>query len=249
MGIYKIENLVNGKVYIGQAVDVDKRLNEHKRSLSGNYHINKHLQNSWNKYEEENFKFEIVEECEENKLTEREQYWIDYYGGINNTMNYNLREADMKGHLSEETKRKMSCYWKGRVISEDTRRKMRENHANVSGKNNPMYGTLGGMYGKKHTEEWKQAASIRYSGKNNPMYGKPVNVERREKIRKANMGIRNGRAKSVNQYDLRNNFIKYWDYAKQASDILNINLSGIIACCRGRAKTSGGYIWKYANKE
>ena len=170
-GIYRITNLKNNKVYIGQAVDIEKRLEGHKRNLRGNYHINKHLQNAWNKYGEENFKFEIIEECEEDKLTEREQYWIDYYGGINDIINYNLRDADMRGHLSEETKMKMSEYWKGRTFSIETKRKMSENHADVSGKNNPMYGTLGGMYGKKHSIEWKQKASERFKGKNNPMYG------------------------------------------------------------------------------
>lgn len=171
-GIYKITNLINRKVYIGQAIDIEKRFVEHQRSLKGKYHINEHLQNSYNKYGKENFKFEVIEECLEENLTEREQYWIDYYGGINCKTTYNKRDANMKGHLSEDTKRKMSLYWKGRIISEKTRQKMKDNHADVSGKNNPMYGTLGGMYGKKHTEEWKRKQSERFKGKNNPRYGK-----------------------------------------------------------------------------
>ena len=75
-GIYKIENLVNEKVYIGQAVNISRRWNEHKFHLKNNNHFNKHLQNAWNKYGEKNFKFEPIEECLEIELDEKEIYWI-----------------------------------------------------------------------------------------------------------------------------------------------------------------------------
>ena len=61
-GIYLIQNLENGKKYYGSSLNLDKRLYEHKRNLRLGQHDNKHLQNSWNKYTEDNFKFEIVEE-------------------------------------------------------------------------------------------------------------------------------------------------------------------------------------------
>lgn len=108
IGIYKIENIVNDKVYIGQSVSIESRWYQHINALENNSHANKHLQNSWNKYGSESFVFVVLEECEENKLTEREQYWIDYYGGMNNSKNYNNRDAGNKGHLSEQTKEKLS---------------------------------------------------------------------------------------------------------------------------------------------
>ena len=107
-GIYKIENLINHKVYIGQSIDISGRWLEHQIDLRGNRHQSKHLQNAWNKYGSENFSFEILEKCSKEDLTEREQYWIDFYGGINSKQNYNSRGAGNSGLFSEETKKKLS---------------------------------------------------------------------------------------------------------------------------------------------
>lgn len=93
IGIYKIEckihNISNG-IYIGQSSNINRRFLQHKKELIGNYHINKHLQNAWNKYGENNFTFEIIEECPIDKLNEREIYWIQYYDSFKNGYNNTL---------------------------------------------------------------------------------------------------------------------------------------------------------------
>ena len=61
-GIYKITNLKNGKFYIGSSKDIERRWWEHTNELDKNIHINKKLQNAWNFYGKDNFKFEIIEE-------------------------------------------------------------------------------------------------------------------------------------------------------------------------------------------
>lgn len=78
-GIYRIDNIINGKCYIGSSIDLDRRRKEHAYSLSNNSHGNKHLQNAYNKYGRESFKFTIIEllEMSENIkefLLEREQF-------------------------------------------------------------------------------------------------------------------------------------------------------------------------------
>ena len=59
---------------------------------------------------------------------------------------------------------------------------------------------------------------------------------------------RKGHFKKVNQYDLKNNFIKKWNSISEASKELNIDNSSISAVCKNKRKTAGGYIWKYERK-
>ena len=73
IGIYKITNLVNNKIYIGQSVDIARRFNEHMRRNE------QQIDQAIKKYGANNFLFEIVEICDIEILTEREKYWIDYY--------------------------------------------------------------------------------------------------------------------------------------------------------------------------
>ena len=59
-GIYMIENQANGKIYIGQTSDLERRKKEHLNKLKNKTHHNLHLQNSFNKYGEDNFVFKII---------------------------------------------------------------------------------------------------------------------------------------------------------------------------------------------
>ena len=76
-GIYKIVNLQTGKYYVGSTKDFKKRKQTHFSGLKNNYHPNKHLQNAYNKYGIDNFKFEIVEYVQEELLLDIEQSYID----------------------------------------------------------------------------------------------------------------------------------------------------------------------------
>ena len=76
-GVYKIENKVNGNIYIGSSKDIDYRWLIHTIKLNTGKHYNKHLQRAWNLYGYNNFEFVIIEECANDLLINREQYFID----------------------------------------------------------------------------------------------------------------------------------------------------------------------------
>lgn len=76
-GIYKIENLINNKIYIGQSIEIENRFHKHLNA-NDNFYIHKALR----KYGKDNFTFQIIEECSPKLLDEREKYWIEYYNSL-----------------------------------------------------------------------------------------------------------------------------------------------------------------------
>lgn len=81
-GIYKIENKLNGKIYIGKSVNILERFNAHKRNAfnTKSPEYDKVLYKAFRKYGIENFDFEIIEEyIDKDFLNAREIYWIMYY--------------------------------------------------------------------------------------------------------------------------------------------------------------------------
>lgn len=89
-GIYGIFNLINGKVYIGKSVNIEKRWNSHFNYLKCDKHKNSHLQKSYNKYGKENFEYKILKLCKKEKLDYWEKYFIyDRYNSFNPNCGYN----------------------------------------------------------------------------------------------------------------------------------------------------------------
>lgn len=77
IGIYKIENLLNHKIYIGQSKHIEKRFLEHCRASSKSL-IGKAI----SKYGKENFSFSILEKCRTEELDEKEEQYIKQFNCI-----------------------------------------------------------------------------------------------------------------------------------------------------------------------
>ena len=134
--IYSILNKINGKIYVGLSEHPTNRKSDHFHKLRKNAHINPHLQKAWNKYGEDAFEFNILENCPKEDLGENEDWWIEYFDSTNRDKGYNIQ----KGGLSDYT------------VSEETR-------AKFIGENNPMYGMKGELsprYGAEVSEETRQ---------------------------------------------------------------------------------------------
>ena len=78
-GVYKLTNLTNQKVYIGQAVDIGERFKQHTKCGLGIDTPSNMLYAAMLKDGVENFTFEVLEECERGQLNDREKYYIDFY--------------------------------------------------------------------------------------------------------------------------------------------------------------------------
>lgn len=96
-GIYTIINKMNKKVYIGSSIDLDKRFSTHKNQLNNNFHYNVGLQNDWNKFGEENFRFEIVKLIDSDvELPKEEKLLIDKTKEV--TCVYNVSDPLEEAH-------------------------------------------------------------------------------------------------------------------------------------------------------
>ena len=132
IGIYSIQNKINGKVYIGKTgMNFGDRWDSHRSLLRNGKHFNQHLQRAWDKYGEENFEFIIIEDCQVEDLDNKERYYIELYRS--KELSYNLADGGDGGcflgkQLPEETKRKIGeknrINMTGKRMSEETKIKM-----------------------------------------------------------------------------------------------------------------------------
>ena len=240
--IYMYTNKINGKGYAGQTNDFNRRYKEHIAAMTNenNDEYDYPIHRALRKYGLDNFDVEILKENLNTQclLNFYECYYIKKFDLLcKNGKGYNISDGGSNGNpYAGKTEEEMK----------EIRQKISENHADFSGENNPMYGVHRygenhPMYGKHHSEEVRQKMSKAKKGKN-------FSEEHKQKLSEAKKGENHPRAKCVAQYDLNGNIIKIWDYAKQATEELGIDNSSIIKCCKGKYKSAGGFIWRYAEQ-
>lgn len=111
-GIYMIENLIDSKVYIGSSVNIISRKQKHFWMLKKGIHDNCHLQHSYNKFGENSFVFEVLEECNNEDLIIKENHHIFKYKSNNSEFGYNLATVNefRRNTYNDEVKIKLSKY-------------------------------------------------------------------------------------------------------------------------------------------
>lgn len=186
-GIYYIKNIINGKMYIGYAKNIRKRWNYHKMELRLNIHPNEKLQNAWNLYKEDNFLFEVAELCEIFELPRREHHWATIFYTCDRDKGYNIRPTDPEDikKVSEETRKKISLYHKGKPKSEEHKRKIgKGNKGKIISQAQIDYSRKI-QTGRKLSEERKQKISKFQKGKKVSDLTKKkisINMENRKNI-------------------------------------------------------------------
>lgn len=155
IGIYKITS-PSGKVYIGQSININKRINSYKKLKCKKQ---PKLYNSLLKYGWEQHIFEVIEECLIEELNIRERYWQDFYDVLDKKKGLNCvltKANDRSGRVSEETRLKRS------------------------GENNCWFGVKGEqhpLYNIPREEEVKNKISESQKGEKGFWYGKKLNKE------------------------------------------------------------------------
>ena len=220
IGIYKIENLINGKVYIGQSINIQERWNEHKliNSRTSKNALKKQkypLYLAFQKYGLENFSFEVLEECSLEELDTKEQFYIKKYNSyidFPNSNGYNLTlGGDGTRKITEEQISNIVKLWdEGKTTGE----------------------IMDILQIEKH-------AIIRYL----KLFSSTYSIEESDFRGRINAGI--SHRKKVDCYDLWGNFLKTYSSVTEAAEILDLNKQKIINCCKGKAPRVKNYRFTY----
>ena len=203
-GIYQIRCTVDGKIYIGSAVNIAKRWASHRCQLRKGRHGNRHLRDAWQLHGESRFAFEILElVASRADLIAVEQAHLDRTRSFDRNIGYNVCERAGNGHVqqsresiergaaarrgsrrSPEARAKMSAAQTGRKQSAET---IAKRAASLTGKKRTpeiRAKQSANFKGRKITPEWRAKISAAHKGKKR----KPPSPETREKISAANAG-------------------------------------------------------------
>lgn len=160
--IYKVKNIINNKVYIGQSIqDFNIKINQIKnKAKNGRKQI---FFESIRKYGFKNFKFKIIKECDNTKLDFYEDFYIKKYDSINN--GYNMQSGGKNGYKRPEASKRMieNNPMKDPFIAKGVAEKRKRNGTDVTGKNIEEY-----YYNIETAKRVKKATSKRMK-ENNPM--------------------------------------------------------------------------------
>lgn len=234
--VYKYTSPSN-KCYIGQTTRESKRKLEHIRVTSN---IKSKFGKAITKYGIKSFKYEILVCINSNDtrklkiiLDTLERYYIKKYNSFKSGYNMTLGGESKLGYKTPTTVRtKISNSLKGHTDSLNTKMKKSKSH-------------LGKKLSQSSIEKCKLAFRNRSIESETNRINKSIAVTKgKPRCKRAVYITALKNRRSVIQM-LDNNTIKVWDSIKEAAIELELNPSNIVACCKGKSRTTGGYKWKY----
>lgn len=219
-GIYKITNKLNGKVYIGQSINIEDRWRRH-RNATDDFAIHQ----AFRKYGLDNFQFEVIEECPCAQLDEREQYWIEYYNSKNN--GYNMIDGGSNGAGLAKGFPIEQYSLNGEFIATypsalQAAEILHLGHSQICACARGEISQTGGY-------QWKYKKDI-------------------DKIILPVTPLRNLQ-RSIIQYTLDGNPIREFASLAEAAAVTNISKSTISRVCNKKGHTAGGYRWGYKDEK
>jgi len=250
--IYKVTNLINEKVYIGQTILKFKRRKQIHENCKQGWYFNRAIR----KYGKNNFEWGILEHCDsKEELDEMEFHYIKQYNTFGKN-GYNLTyggDGVIGYKHSEENKKKISNSNKGRIISIETRERMSEAQKNrsVISDETRMKMSLN-RKGKKLTEEHKEKIRQAHIGK----IRKPFSEKTLENMSKAKKGISNvkNRKKYVITFPDKNKYIikglkNFCKMYKKYNNGFKLVPSYLSECATNKRESYKNFKCRYYNSE
>lgn len=232
-GIYKFENLETHQVYIGQSKNIYQRYGAHykdaftksAREKSGSK-IDQAL------YERPDvFEFTIIEQCEENQLNERENFWIKYYNSQNNGYNVLLPKSVVQYDLNKNI---IATY---KSLAEAARQIKEQDSLEA------QFDSIKSYLSYACKKKWTTAYGYYWRQVN---LGEDLSYDNFSETRETKKGHSTAK-RSVMVFDKLDNFIGMYESISEAARQLNIsNTSQIGHVLHNRAKTCQGYKFKYS---
>ena len=216
-GIYKIENLINGKVYIGQSIEIERRWQKHLNA-NDDFLIHKALR----KYGKKNFSFTILEECKQSELDQREQYWINSFQSLM-PLGYNMVQGGSNGIGLSKGISVLQFDLNGKYISEFASANQASASLNID--HWSICACCRGEYAHSGGYQW------RYKGSDLPV----TNLQIRTNFTVLQIDINT------------NEVLAEFPSLAEAARATGIAKPTICKVCQGKGKTAGGYKWKYKN--
>jgi group I intron endonuclease len=235
-GIYSIRHIETGKIYIGQSVDLDRRLKAHKSWFENPVrNINRYLYNYAKKYGVSAFEFAVIEECCADDLDAKELHWYE----VHKDNAFNVRPSPVTNRgikRSEEF-----CKENG----ERQRKRMQDPEK--------LEKHRAAMKKRSEGEDWlkkiKKVAENRVKNKAWIEKNKKMTSSKEVNDKRRITNFNSGASRCVGMYDKNGNMVDYFMNIAEAASSIGRLRGNITTALSGKISHCYGYKWKYLTNE